>query len=82
MTTNMSIEEAQGRLAEIIASLSPDDEVIIMDNQQPVATPGNLIRSCKDIIVTTPDEIARRGHIVGTVLRSALREGQVLYERR
>jgi predicted nucleotidyltransferase len=36
---------------------------------------------CKDIIVTTPDEISRRGHIVGTVLRSALREGQVLYER-
>lgn len=35
---------------------------------------------CKDIIVTTPDEIARRGNVVGTVLRSALREGQVLYE--
>ena len=29
----------------------------------------------KDIIVTTPDEIARRGHLVGTVLRPALREG-------
>ncbi|MGH7962537.1 MAG: nucleotidyltransferase domain-containing protein [Candidatus Binatia bacterium] len=36
---------------------------------------------CKDIIVTTPDEIARRGHVVGTVLRSALREGQVVYEQ-
>ena len=36
----------------------------------------------KDIIVTTPDEIARRGHIVGTVLRAALREGKVVYERR
>jgi predicted nucleotidyltransferase len=35
----------------------------------------------KDIIVTTPDEIARRGHLVGTVLRPALREGKVLYER-
>lgn len=35
----------------------------------------------KDIIVTTPDEIARRGHIVGTVLRAALREGKVVYER-
>jgi len=35
----------------------------------------------KDIIVTTPDEIARRGHLVGTVLRTALREGEVLYER-
>jgi predicted nucleotidyltransferase len=35
----------------------------------------------KDIIVTTPDEIARRGNLVGTVLRSALREGKVIYER-
>ncbi len=35
----------------------------------------------KDVIVTTPQEIARRGHLVGTVLRPALREGKVLYER-
>jgi predicted nucleotidyltransferase len=36
---------------------------------------------CKDIIVTTPEEITRRGDLVGTVLRPALREGKVLYER-
>lgn len=35
----------------------------------------------KDIIVSTPDEISRRGHVVGTVLHAALREGTVLYER-
>lgn len=35
----------------------------------------------KDIIVTSPAEIAARGHLVGTVLRPALREGKVLYER-
>ena len=59
MTTNISIEEAQGKLAEIIARLSPDDEVSLTDNQQPVAklvaqlsaqrqprTPGN----CKGMI--------------------------------
>ncbi len=34
----------------------------------------------KDVIVTTPEEIQRRGHVVGTVLRPALREGKVLYE--
>ncbi len=34
-----------------------------------------------DIVVTDVDEIERRGHIVGTVLRPALREGKVLYER-
>ncbi|MCY4455172.1 MAG: nucleotidyltransferase domain-containing protein [Chloroflexi bacterium] len=37
--------------------------------------------TAKDIVVTTPDEIARRGHIVGTVLRAALREGKVVHER-
>ena len=35
----------------------------------------------KDIIITTPDEIKRRGDLVGTILRPALREGKVLYER-
>ena len=36
---------------------------------------------CKDIVVSTPDEIRGRGHIIGTVLRSALRDGKVLYEQ-
>jgi predicted nucleotidyltransferase len=36
---------------------------------------------CKDVVVTTPEEIARRGSLVGTVLRPALHEGRVLYER-
>ncbi len=35
----------------------------------------------KDVVVTTPEEIERRGELVGTVLRPALREGKVLYER-
>ena len=35
----------------------------------------------KDVVVTTPEEIDRRGNLVGTVLRPALREGKVLYER-
>jgi predicted nucleotidyltransferase len=37
--------------------------------------------AAKDIIVTSPEEIARRGNLVGTVLRPALRDGRVLYER-
>jgi len=36
---------------------------------------------CKDIVVTTPDEMARRGDLPGSVLRPALREGKVLYEQ-
>ena len=35
----------------------------------------------KDIIVTDPDEIARRGHVIGTLLHPALREGKTLYEQ-
>lgn len=36
----------------------------------------------KDIVVTTTAEIAQRGDLVGTVLRPALREGEVIYERK
>ena len=35
----------------------------------------------KDIIVTTPDQIGERGDLVGSILRPALREGRVVYER-
>ncbi|CAN5700262.1 hypothetical protein BH23CHL2_BH23CHL2_09960 [soil metagenome] len=34
-----------------------------------------------DVVVTDPAEIERRGALIGNVLRSALREGLVLYER-
>ena len=34
----------------------------------------------KDIVVATHDEIASRGHVVGTVLHAALRDGKVVYE--
>lgn len=37
--------------------------------------------AAKDIVVTTPAHIAQRSHVIGTVLRPALREGTVLYER-
>jgi predicted nucleotidyltransferase len=34
-----------------------------------------------DILVATPEEIERRGRMIGSALRPALREGKVLYER-
>lgn len=34
-----------------------------------------------DIIVVTPEEIERHRNCVGTVIREAIREGKVLYER-
>lgn len=39
------------------------------------------VRVPKDVIVTTPARIARYGHLVGTILRPALREGKELYAR-
>jgi len=35
----------------------------------------------KDIFVTTPEEIRKRGKLVGDILRTALSEGTVVYER-
>lgn len=39
------------------------------------------IRIPKDVVVVTPDEVERQRNIVGTIVRPALREGKVLYER-
>lgn len=35
----------------------------------------------KDIILATPEEVERSRGMVGTLIRPALREGRVLYER-
>lgn len=35
----------------------------------------------KDIVIATPDILARRGDIIGYVYRPALREGKTPYER-
>lgn len=45
-----------------------------------------ILRALKDVpvpkdVVVTPEEIERCGDLVGDVLRPALREGKVLYER-
>ncbi len=64
------------------------DLLVVMDNvpnKRRVAVEirrslGDLPIS-KDIVIATPDEITRRGHVVGTVLRAALREGTIVYER-
>ncbi len=41
----------------------------------------NRIGLAKDIVVATPEEVERYRDLVGTVIRPALREGVVLYER-
>ena len=37
METTVRIDEAQAKLAELIHRLAPGDEIIITENQQPVA---------------------------------------------
>lgn len=35
----------------------------------------------KDVFVTTPEEIEQRGWIVGSILKEALTQGSIVYER-
>ena len=35
----------------------------------------------KDVIVTTPEQLAERGQVNGLIYKAALEEGQALYER-
>jgi antitoxin (DNA-binding transcriptional repressor) of toxin-antitoxin stability system len=37
MSATITVEEAQARLRELIAGLAPGEEIIITDNQRPVA---------------------------------------------
>ena len=56
----------------------------ILDKRQVAIEIRRILRDLpisKDIVVATPDDIARRRHIVGTLIYAALREGRVLYER-
>jgi predicted nucleotidyltransferase len=39
------------------------------------------IGMAKDVVVVTPAEVERYRDVVGTIIRPALREGRVLYER-
>lgn len=58
----------------------PDDE----DSRQAATEISSVIRDLHtptDVIVTSPQEIRRRGDLVGTILRPALREGRLLYTR-
>lgn len=41
----------------------------------------NELPISKDVVVTTPQEIAERSQVIGYILRPALTEGVVIYER-
>ncbi len=61
--------------------------VVLPDLQDKRRTAIDIRRSLgdlpvsKDIVVATPEEVDRQGHVVGTILHAALRDGKVVYER-
>jgi uncharacterized protein len=69
----------------------PDSDIDLLvvlphveNKRQTASRIGNALcdlPASKDIVVTTPEEIAARGNVIGDVLRPALREGKVVYER-
>ena len=63
--STITVEEAQSRLTELIQQLRPGDEVIITENNQPVAklvAQGPVVRqprkagSCKGMITIVSDD--------------------------
>ena len=61
MSASITIEEAQAKLKELIGKLAPGEEIVITDNQQPVA---KLVAAAK------PPE-RKCGTLKGTVLYMA-----------
>jgi predicted nucleotidyltransferase len=64
------------------------DLLVVMPDGTDVAQTGRAIRAAladlgigKDVFVTTPSRIARYGHLVGSILEPALREGVTVYAR-
>lgn len=63
MSTTISVQEAQAKLKELIDGLAPGDEVVLTENQQPVA---KLVAT-----PTTPRKPRQPGTLRGTVLYMA-----------
>jgi predicted nucleotidyltransferase len=67
----------------------PDSDVDLLvvltevENSHDMATAMRVAVSdmpvAKDIVVTTPEEIRLRGHLIGTVLKPALEDGRTVY---
>jgi predicted nucleotidyltransferase len=74
------------------ASAGPDSDVDLLvvmpvsgsrrEKQIEIRTALRSFRVPKDVIVTTPEDFARRQAIPGTIERPAAREGKVVYARK
>lgn len=62
MSTIIGIDEAQAKLREIILKLAPDDEVVIVENNCPIArllpsaNPRPQFGSCKGMLEIVADD--------------------------
>ncbi len=61
MSATITVEEAQATLKELIGKLAPGEEVVITDNQQPVAK----------LVATAKPTERKLGTLKGTVLYMA-----------
>ncbi|MGE0682485.1 MAG: type II toxin-antitoxin system Phd/YefM family antitoxin [Candidatus Binatia bacterium] len=57
MSATITLEEAQAHLAELISQLVPGEEVVITDNQQPVAR----------LLLVKPKALRKLGTMRGSV---------------
>lgn len=78
-----------GSRARGTAKTTSDVDLLVVlpeveDKRQAAVEMRRLLRDLpvsKDIVVTTPEEITRRANLPGNLLRHALAEGRVVYER-
>ena len=59
--TTVTIQEAQSRLTDLIHRLSPGDEIVITENDQPVAR-----------LVPTPAVAKKKARLLGTMKASVV----------
>jgi prevent-host-death family protein len=60
--STVTLEEAQTKLSELIHGLAPDEELVITENNQPVA---------RLVTVRPPHPLRKLGTLAGTVLYMA-----------
>lgn len=78
-----------GSHAKGTAGLDSDVDLLIImpvsgskrEKQIEIGVALHDIRIPMDIIVATPEEVERRKNLIGTIIRPALREGEVIYVR-
>lgn len=72
-----AIDKLPEALERLVKGFAPLRIIVFGSHARDEARPDSDL----DVVPTDPEEIARRSETTGSVLRSALREGTVVYER-